>query len=109
VDAPQPETDRVSTSPRTVGGAAQAISVDMHVAAAAGKEDPSCTDACWTYFTFRTGCCYGTDTLTYQRLYLATVGTHVLAISVEGRPRSYFTKFLPVATAIIKTLAVKHG
>lgn len=94
---------------RTVGGALKALSVDMHVAAAAGKEDPSCTDACWTYFAFRTGCCYGTDTLTYQRLYLATVGNHVLAISVEGRPRSYFKKFLPLATEIINTLTIKRS
>jgi hypothetical protein len=94
---------------RTIGGTVRAISVDMHVAAAAGKEDPSCTDACWTYFAFRTGCCYGSDALTSLRVYLATVGTHVFAISVEGRPRSYFTKFLPAATTIINSLAVRHS
>jgi hypothetical protein len=95
---------------RTIAGNLKAISVDMHVRPTAGKEDPSCTDACWSYLTFRTGCCYGTDSLTYQRIYFATVGggtnAHVLMISVEGRPRSAWIKVLPTATTIIDALVV---
>jgi hypothetical protein len=98
---------------RMIGGNLKALAVDLHVSPKAGKEDPSCTNACWTYLTFRTGCCYGTDSPTWVRLYLATVGSgsnaHVLAITVEGRPRTAWTKVLPTATTIVKTLALKHG
>ncbi|MFL5954876.1 MAG: hypothetical protein ACJ76I_12305 [Gaiellaceae bacterium] len=95
---------------RTIAGNLKAISVDMHVRPTAGKEDPSCTNACWTYLTFRTGCCYGTDTVTYERIYFATVGggtnAHVLMISVEGRPRTAWIKVLPTAKTIIDALVV---
>jgi hypothetical protein len=95
---------------RTIGGNLKAISVDMHVKPTAGKEDPSCTNACWTYLTFRTGCCHGTDTVTWERIYFATIGSgtkkHVLAIAVEGRPRSAWIKVLPSAKTIIDALVV---
>jgi hypothetical protein len=95
---------------RTIGGTLKATSVDLHVSPNAGHEVPSCTDACWTYFTFRTGCCYGTDAPTWDRIYFATVGSgansHVLMIAVEGRPRSAWLKVLPTAKTIIDTLIV---
>jgi hypothetical protein len=104
----------VSTSTiRAIGGGLRALSVDLHVSPSAGKEDPHCTVACWSYFIFRTGCCYGTGANSYVRLYFASVGKgsnqHVLAISIEGTPRSAFTAVLPTAKTILDTLKLPAG
>ena len=74
-----------------------------------GEPLKGCSERPLTGF-FRTGCCHGTDTVTWDRLYFATIGSgtneHVLAIAVEGRPRSAWIKVLPTAKTIIDALVV---
>jgi hypothetical protein len=95
---------------RTIAGGIDAVSVDMHVSPSAGKDNLSCAVACWSYFAYRGGCCYGTGSATYERLYLASVGRgthrHVLAISVEGNPHAAFLANLPAASSIVEALQI---
>jgi hypothetical protein len=93
--------------PRMIGGF-RALGVDLHLSPDAGKEDPHCPAACWSYLRFAHGCCIGTDVNTYVRLYFATIGhgskRHVLMAFIQGDPRSAYTNALPIAEKILGTV-----
>jgi hypothetical protein len=103
---------KLSASPapsRKIAGAA-ALGVDLRVLPNAGKEDPRCSTACWSYLRFRHGCCIGTDSNTWVRAYFATVGhaenEHVLLVLFEGDPKSAFAKALPTVQKILDSVTL---
>jgi hypothetical protein len=94
---------------RTIGGL-PALGVDLRVSPDAGKEDPGCAAACATWIRFRHGCCIGTDTYTWVRVYFTTIGrgknVHTMLALFEGDPHSASRKWLPTAQQIFDSITL---